>query len=183
MLTDSLASLEFIPLVWVFLSFSILHELEEWNIHGFERRLFSGVPDYATDRSARGVIAFVCAAGLVWTSAAALSGNPAIAAWIIVPAIFFMVMNALQHVYWSILFRRFAPGIFTAACLIIPLGGYLIFRAVSRGYVPAGYAAAWAVLFTAIWVQTILAGSRMTHFLRGVYAIGHWISERIPDPK
>jgi hypothetical protein len=177
------ASMEFIPWIWVFLLFTVLHELEEWNINVFERKHFSGVPDYATDRSARGVIAFVCAVGLIWSSAAALSGDPAVAAWIIVPGFFFMVMNAFQHVYWSVLFRRFAPGIFSAVLLIIPFGAYLIFRAVAQGYVPAWYAAAWAVIFTAVWILTMRAGSRMTDFIRGVYGIGYWISERFPAAK
>jgi len=178
-----MASLEFIPLIWVFLLFTVLHELEEWNINAFERRHFSGVPDYATDHSARGVIAFVCFVGLIWSSAAALSGDPAVAAWIIVPAFFFMIMNAFQHVYWSVLFRRFAPGIFSAVLLIIPFGTYMILRAIAQGYVPAWYAGVWTVIFASVWILTVRAGSKMTDFIRGVYGIGHWISERIPAGK
>jgi hypothetical protein len=180
---NGLASAGFIPLIWVFLIFTIIHEFEEWNINAFERRHFYGVPDHATDRSARGVIAFVCTVGAFWCVAAALSGNPAVAAWIILPAFFFMVMNAFQHVYWSVLFRRFAPGIVSAVLLIIPFGAYMIVRAVVQGYAPAWYAAVWGVLFATVWVHTVRAGSEMTHFIRAVYAVGHWISERIPGAK
>jgi hypothetical protein len=180
---NGFAGLEFVPLIWVFLLFTVIHEFEEWNINAFERRCFSGVPDFATDRSARGVIAFVCTIGLIWSAAAALSGGPAAAAWIIMPAFFFMVMNALQHVYWSILFRKLAPGIASAVLLIIPSGMYMILLAIRQGYVPAGYAVVLAVIFTAVWIQTARAGRKMTHFFRGVYAIGDWISQRIPAAK
>ena len=179
-LITGLGEVEFIHMIWVFLILVIIHELEEWNINAFERRHFTGIPDYATDRSARMVIAFVCTVGVIWCAAAALPGDPAAAAWIVLPAVTFMVMNAFQHVYWAIHFRRFASGIFTAVCLIIPFGAYMIFRAVWQGYVPAVYAAAWAILFMAVWIHTVRAGSTMISFIRGVYAIGHWFSVCIP---
>jgi hypothetical protein len=50
-------------------------------------------------------------------------------------------------------------------------------------YVPAGYAVLWAVIFTAVWIHTARAGSKMMDFIRGVYAIGDWISQRIPAVK
>jgi len=179
---NGLANLEFIPWIWVFLLFTAIHDLEEWNINAFERSHFTDVPEYATSRSARGVIAFVCLVGLIWSSAAAVSGDPA-AAWILLPAVFFMVMNAFQHVYWSVLSQSFMPGIFSAVFLIIPSGAYMILRAVGQGKVPAWYAAVWAVMFTAVWIHTARAGGKMTLFIHGVYPIGHWISERIPGEK
>jgi hypothetical protein len=177
---NGLANLGFISWIWVFLLFTAIHELEEWNINAFERRHFTDVPEYATSRSARGVIVFVCLAGLIWSSAAAVSGDPTTAAWILLPAVFFMIMNAVQHVYWSVLSRSFMPGIFSAVFLIIPSGAYMILRAVGPEKVPAWYAAVWTVIFTAVWIHTARAGRRMTLFIRGVYRIGYWISERIP---
>jgi hypothetical protein len=170
----------FIPWIWVFLSFTILHELEEWSINVFERRYFSGVPDYATDRSARGVIALISAVGAIWSVIAALTGDPTAAAWIFLPAVFFMVTNALQHVYWSVRFRRYPPGIVSAVGLILPCGLWMILHAVGKGYVPAVYAGGLTVLAAAASIHTVRDGSRMSPFVRGAYAIGHWIAERIP---
>ena len=177
---NGLAGLGFIPLIWMFLLFTVLHELEEWNINAFERRYFSGVPDFADDRSARGVIALISGVGAIWSVIAALTGDPAAAAWIFLPAVFFMVTNAFQHVYWSVRFRRYTPGLVTAVGLILPCGLWMILHAVGKGYVPAVYAGGLTVLAAAAWIHTVRDGSRMSPFVRGAYAAGHWIAERIP---
>jgi hypothetical protein len=169
----------FLTMLWVFYLVFVLHELEEWNIDRFEHQHFEGLPPAATDRSARMWIGFVVLIGLIWCAAATLPGIPAIAAWIFLPAIAILLMNALQHMFWSYYFKQYAPGVITAALLLLPFGVYLAARAVAHGYVPAWYAAVWVAFVVIGLAQTIRAGDKMTPLIRSINNIGIWISDRI----
>lgn len=174
-----LAGLGFLPLLWLFFFVFVLHELEEWNIDRFERLNFAGLPPAATDRSARLWIACVILVGLVWIIAAALPGSPATAALIFLPAVAILVQNALQHIYWSLYFRQYAPGVVTAVLLLIPLGLLIFVQSLQRGYIPAWYAALWAAFILAGSVQTVLAGRQMTPLIRAINTIGILLAERL----
>jgi len=175
----ALEQLNFLNMLWLFFFVFVLHEVEEWNIDKFEHQHFVDLPPAATDRSARMWIAFVSLVGLIWCAVATVSGNPIIAAWIMLPAIAIMLQNTLQHIYWSFYFRQYAPGVITAALLLIPLGCYVIARAVEQGYAPTWYAAVWAVLIVVGFAQTVWAGNKMTPLVRAINNIGIGLSERI----
>jgi hypothetical protein len=138
------------------------------------------VPPTATGRSARMWIAFICAVGLIWCAAATLSGIPTVAAWVFLPAIVFMLSNALQHVYWSLYFKQYAPGVITAVALLIPIGGTVAAWAVWQGYVPVWYVAVLAGLGVWTLIHTVRAGNRMSPIIRAVYALGFRLSEKLP---
>ncbi len=176
---DQLAGLEFVVAMWVFLAATVLHELEEWNINAFERRHFSGVPEYATTRSGRGVIAIISLAALLVGLLATLAGELT-AAWIFLPVVAFMTTNACQHVYWSIRFRHYAPGVATALALILPLGAFLVVRALSAGLVEPWYVAALAGVSVAVWAQTVREGGEMSSSVRSAYRIASWVTDRLP---
>ena len=169
----------FVTVLWLFYCMVVMHEFEEWNIDQIEQKHFEGVPIAATDRSARMVIAFVSMAGLIWCSIATFSGDPTLAAWIFFPAIAFMLLNALQHIFWSFYFRKLAPGVITSALLIIPFGSFVVIRAIGQGYVPAWYAVALGVVIILGFAQTAISGSRMTALIRSGNQIGIWLSDRI----
>jgi hypothetical protein len=175
-----LESLDFLTTLWLFLLAFVLHEFEEWHITEFERRNFVGLPPSATERSARMWIAFICTVGLVWCAAATLPGIPSLAAWVFLPAIAVALQNALQHAFWSVYFRQYAPGVITAVVLLIPIGGYVAAWAVRQGYVPAWYAAALAGLVAVGLVHTVRAGNRMSPFIRAIYNLGFRLSEMLP---
>lgn len=124
-------------------------------------------------------IACVCLVGLIWVTVAVLPGNPATGAWIMLPAIAIMLQNALQHVYWCFYFKQYSPEVITAALCLIPLGGFIITRAVGQGYVPIGYVAACAALVVIGLAQTLWAGNKMTPLIRTINIIGVKLSERI----
>ncbi|RPJ23587.1 MAG: HXXEE domain-containing protein [Chloroflexi bacterium] len=178
-IVTDLEQISLLNLLWIFFFIFVLHEFEEWNIDRFERQHFEGLPPAATDRSARMWIGFVSLVGLIWCAAAALPGNPRIAAWIFLPAIAILLQNALQHIYWSWYFRQYAPGVITAALLLIPAGCYVIARAIEQGYVPTWYVAVLAALIMIGSAQTIRAGNKMTPLIRTINNIGIWLSDRI----
>ena len=171
--------LNFLHMLWVFFVVFVLHEFEEWNIDQFERRNFVGLPPAATDRSARMWIGFVCLVGLIWCVAATFPADPSLAAWIFLPAIAIMIQNALQHVFWSFYFRSYSPGAITSVLLLIPIGCYVMVRAVDQGYAPVWYVAAWAFFVMVGFAQTVRAGKNMMPLVRAINNIGIWISERL----
>jgi hypothetical protein len=172
-------TLDFTSVLWLLPLAFALHEVEEWNITRWEHRHFVGMPPNATDRSARAWIVFISVVAFAWCAVATLPGDATVAAFVFLPAIAFVLMNAFQHVYWSLRFRQYAPGIVTSIVLLIPIGLYLANRAVQQGYVPIGYAAVWAVPIVAGLVQTVRAGDQVTPVVRAVHNVGIWLVERI----
>ncbi len=175
----ALEQVNFLNILWMFFAFFVLHEFEEWNIDRFEHKHFEGIPPAATDRSARMWIGFISLVGLIWCAVATIPGSPAVAAWVMLPAIAIMLQNAIQHMVWSVYFRQYAPGVLSAALLLVPTGYYLFARALHQGYIPIWYAAAWAVFVAAGFVQTVLARNKMTPLIRGINNLGIWLSDRI----
>ena len=182
-IVTALGQINYLNMLWIFFFVFILHELEEWNIDQFEHQHFKGLPPAATDRSARMWIGFVILVGLVWCALATLPGDPRLSAWIFLPAIAIMLQNAIQHIFWSLYFKRYAPGTITSILLVIPFGSYLIARAVQEGYVPVVYTAVCAAFILAGTLQTVRAGSNMTALIRTINNIGIWLSDRLLKPE
>lgn len=169
---------EFLEVLWLFPIAFAFHEAEEWNIMKWYHRNYTNLPP-STDRGARTWIVFVSLVGFIWCAIAVLPGSPSIAAFVFLPAIAFAILNSLQHIYWLFYFKQYAPGVITSVVLLIPIGCYLIIRAVQQGYAPIWYAAIWAVLIVLNLVQTIRAGNEMTPPIRGIHNLGTKLSEMI----
>ncbi|MEW6184526.1 MAG: HXXEE domain-containing protein [Thermodesulfobacteriota bacterium] len=131
----SLGKTEFIVWLWVFAGTFALHELEEWNILRWYRRNYVDLPP-SSDQAVRAWIVLVVLIGCIWCAAATLPGNPVFAAYVFLPAIAVALQNALQHVYWLLYFRQYAPGIVTSLFGLIPLGVFLFIRAIGDNLVP-----------------------------------------------
>lgn len=175
----ALEQISFLNLLWIFFGFFVLHEFEEWNIDQFEHEHFEGIPPTATDRSARMWILFVSLVGLIWCVIATAPGSPAIAAWVMLPAIAIMLQNAIQHIVWSVYFRKYALGTISAALLLIPSGSYVLARALQQGHIPIWYATVWVAFVAVGFAQTVKAGNKMTPFIRAINNLGIWLSNRI----
>ncbi len=167
----SVLRIDFITGLWLFVVAFILHEFEEWNIVRWYHRNYVDLPP-TTDRAARTWIVFVSLVGLFWCAAATLPGDPTIAAFVLLPAVALALQNALQHVYWLFYFKQYAPGIVTAALLLIPFGVYLALRAVGERYVPVWYVGILGLLILPGLVQTAKAGNRMTPQIRRIHQLG-----------
>ena len=167
-----LGQLNFMHALWLFYFFFVIHELEEWNINQFEHQNFVDLPPSTTDKSARLWIGCVCLVGLIWTTIATLPGHPGIAACLTFPVIAIVLENSVQHIYWSIYFKQFAPGIFTSVLLLIPFGCYVMISAVNQGYVELWYVLIWAFVITIGFIQTVMAGNKLPSLVRTVNRIG-----------
>lgn len=157
---------------WIYCGFFVLHELEEWNIAGFEKRVFKGLPAVHTDRNARAWIVLVSLLALVWCAVASMIDDPRLSTAVFLPAIFIAATNGLQHVIWSVRFRAMAPGLVTALLLILPASAGLVGIVVARDLVPLGYVAGLSSLALLALAFTLVSGARMPAFVPVVYGLG-----------
>jgi hypothetical protein len=169
---ESMYGMSFVGAIWVFYALAVVHELEEWNIARFERRLFEGLPAVHSDRNARAWIGVACLIGALVSGVASLPASPTASAYIILPLAFFLGANALQHVYWSLLSRILAPGTASGFLLILPSGGYLVFLALDRGLVPIWYVVGLSVFGFLALAGTVRGGRRTPSIIAGIYGIG-----------
>ncbi|MBN1305577.1 MAG: HXXEE domain-containing protein [Anaerolineales bacterium] len=175
----TLGSLSFMNLLWLFILSFIIHELEEWNIADFEHRNFINMPAASNTRNARGWIIFISLAAILWAAAGTLPGTPAAAAWVFLPAVILACGNALQHVYWSVYFRQYAPGLVTAVLLLLPLGSLLVWRYVQQEYAPLWYLMLWLGILGLNLAQTVIYGKRTLPLIHGIYKIGDWFAGKV----
>ncbi len=172
-----LNSSDFLTTLWLFPVAVTVHELEEWNIVQWYRQNFVNLPPLQ-DRGLRAWILFSSLLAFVWTALAVIPGNPTLAAFVLLLAFVLMLQNALQHVYYLLYFRRFAPGVITAVLLLIPSIGYLTARAVAFAVVPGWYALLLIALTLPNLVQTVRAGNTMLGSLQAVHRFGAALARR-----
>jgi hypothetical protein len=128
-----------------------------------------------SDKATHIGLLFVGLTSFLWTAAATIFGNPAIAASAMLFHIASVFQNALQHIYWLFRFKQYAPGVITSVLLLAPLSIYLSARAVIENYTPA-----WFIILLAIWttlglVPTVKAGNRFQ--VRAVHKVAIYLSE------
>jgi hypothetical protein len=172
----ALNRLDFLSLVWLFPIAYALHEAEEWNILRWYQRHYADLPPM-TNRSVRTFLVFASAVGFVCTVVATVPGNPRAAAFLLMPAVALALQNALQHVWFLLVFRDYAPGIITSVLLLVPVGAYLAARAVDQGYVPLWYVLGLAILIPPGLVQRARAGRRLTQQFRAIHGFGMGLSK------
>ncbi|MBN2710668.1 MAG: HXXEE domain-containing protein [Calditrichaceae bacterium] len=166
-----ISNIDFITGSWIFYFFFVIHELEEWNIFKFEDKHFTGLPAGTTPKRSRLWILIICITGLIWVSVAAFSADQAAAAYIFLPAIILVMLNAVQHIFWTVYFREYAPGLISAVLLILPTGSILIANTVDN-YISLWYPVIWAAAALFVLIQTIRAGKNATPMLKIIHNIG-----------
>ncbi len=148
--------------VWLLPCAWALHEAEEWNILGWYHRYWVNVPE-VTATDIRTGLAFIALVGFVWTLVGALFRNPKATASLVLP--FFTAVasgNALQHIYFVFRFGTYAPGVVTAALVVIPCTLYVTLRAVRNGLISRWYAAIIYLPVIPLLALTIRAGNEVS---------------------
>jgi Protein of unknown function with HXXEE motif len=172
----AIVQIDLLTWLWVFVVIFAIHELEEWNILSWYRRNYVDLPP-STDKATRVWIIFIILVALAWCAAGTLPGNPALAAYVLLPAVAIAVQNAIQHVYWQLYFKQYAPGIITAIFGLIPIGICLFAGAVWQGLVPIWYAGVLVILIVPGLVQTVKAKNMMTPQIRAIHHLGIKLAE------
>ena len=157
--------MSFLTAIWLLPVALLLHEAEEWNILRWEQRNFVNLPA-KTNVSVRTFLVFFTLFGFLWTALAAGA-----------------FLNALQHLFYTLYFRQYAPGVITSIVLYLPIVGYLTARAIEENLVPVAYVVVLVILTILSLIQTMKAGNIVTPPFRAMSHIGMALSKwlHIPD--
>lgn len=161
----------FLTAIWLLPVAVALHEAEEWNILGWYHRNFVNLPA-KTHASIRTFLVFLTLLGFLWTALAALPNNPTIAAFVVLPFAAGAFLNALQHLFYTLYFRQYAPGVITSVVLYLPIVGYLTARAIEENLVPVAYVVVLVLLVIIGLIQTMKAGNTFTPAFRAISQVG-----------
>jgi hypothetical protein len=163
--------------IWLFVFFFAIHEAEEWNILGWYQRFFVELPP-KTNKSIRTFLVSASLVGFIWAGVASISGNPVIAAWIVMPFVALVMLNALQHVLWLFYFKAYGPGAASSILLLLPMCLVLSGMAVGHALIPWWYAALWIVPVSIGLVQTYQSGNRLSSMFRLLDKVGRSLAQR-----
>jgi len=108
-----------------------------------------------------------------------MTRNPNIAAFVLLPAMAFLFMHALQHVYWLFCFREYAPGVITSVVLLLPTICYLTVKIIQQKYAPMWYTIAFAILITVGLIETVKARNTPPQTVRAFNQVGVALSNRL----
>lgn len=171
-----LNQMSFLTAIWLMPFALALHEAEEWNILRWEQRNFVNLPA-KTHTGVRAFLVFFTLFGFLWTALAALPNNPKIAAFVFLPFAAGAFLNALQHLFYTVYFNQYAPGVITSVVLYLPITGYLAARAIQENLVPVVYVVALVILAILGPLQTIKAGNTFIPTFRAFSHIGMVVSK------
>jgi hypothetical protein len=146
------------PLAWC------LHELEEWNIDTFGKQHFLDEATATIDHRALWIgLGIAALNGVIWTAITAWPKNPRFGAFLTLPFfVYFSFANALQHIYWTIYFQTYAPGVITAVLVVMPVVVGLTIKALREKLIPPWYVALLYATVIPTLVATVLAGNQHT---------------------
>lgn len=180
-MNTTLNQMSFMTVIWLFPVALALHEAEEWSILGWQQRNFVNLPP-KTNASIRTTLVFVTLLGFLWTAFAAISNNPKIAALMILLFAVIGFLNSLQHLFYTLYFRQYAPGVIMSVVFLLPISVYLTARAIQENLVPVIYAVVLGILVILGLIQTMKAGNTFIPAFRAISHFGIALSKwlRIP---
>ena len=169
--------LNFWDSIWLFLFALVLHVFEEWNNLAcwFEENFISS--SSITNKSTRIGVIFSIGFVFVWSTVAVMTRNPNWAALILLPVLALLFMHALQHFYWCLYFRKYAPGVITSILFLLPTTCYLAVKSVQQKYAPTWYVVILIILIAVGLIETINAGKTAPKTVRALNNIGTSLSK------
>jgi hypothetical protein len=122
--------------LWLLPTGFAAHELEEWRIHEWYQRHWTGVvPSQMTPELVHAFLLGVTAAFFAWTLFATRFRNARIGAHLLlVPFVLLVFGHGFFHVGWMIVYGAYDPGAATALLVIPPLTFHFLRRAVREGF-------------------------------------------------
>lgn len=112
--------------IWLLPAALAVHEFEEWNILEWYRAHWVNLDaGTMTDSSVHVWLLFLSAVGFIVTWVASASLGLRRAARLVVLPVFAVIIlgHAGAHIFWTVRFGAYAPGVVTSVLLIIPDGG------------------------------------------------------------
>ncbi len=175
---SSIAKIDLWILIKIFPFIFALHEFEEWNILSWHRKHQSNIPD-VIDLHLRTIFVIIIVITFLFFLLVLRIKSKKIAAAILFPVFTFILYNGLVHLYWSIYFASYAPGLVFGFIVGVPLIGIIIFKMISEKLIAKWYAALMGVIFIAIFAHIIAIGDKLESGIVSAMLLGKIIAEWI----
>lgn len=173
-----LSSISFRNIIWLIPIILLFHELEEWNILKWYKENYIDLPA-STNRSIRVWLIGISLVGFVLTAICYFIPNNSAAAFLTCLLVAITLQNGLQHLYWLLYFKKYAPGVVFSVLFGIPVDIYICFRMLKENMLPIWSLFALGLLIIPGLVETVKAKNRMTNSIRGAHQIGISIANRL----
>lgn len=158
----------------------VLHEAEEWNLVSWMRANFEPAPQF-NDVEARTLLVLFSLAGISFTALSIRLFSLRGALYALLPLFVVLILgNALTHIFWLFYFRSYAPGVVTAAFLIVPLTLYLMMTVLRQRLVPPAYVWVLAALALVQPLGAIATGATLTDGQLALQRFGAQLAAWLP---
>lgn len=160
----------------------LLHELEEWNILKWYEDNYVDTPA-STNLSIRTWLIVFSLCGFLWTTISYFIPNQSLSALVMFVLVAVTVQNGLQHIYWLLYFKRYAPGVVFSGLFGIPLAMYFTYRTLAAELFPV-----WLIFLATIamlpgLIETVRVGNKMTKSIGNVHEFSIRLSNRFSNVK
>ncbi|MGH3439367.1 MAG: HXXEE domain-containing protein [Sciscionella sp.] len=174
-LTERIDAIPFRRLVWLLPIAFAVHEAEESSILRWYEAEFTN-PPHSTRLALYVGLFTIALLGFLWTAVACRLPDEHATATMVLP--FFVVLvfsNNLQHVYWTVAFGAYAPGVVTSALLGIPLTILVSWQAIRRGLASRSYVIILFVLCIPLLASTVAAGRTVFPLIQLIHNFFAWL--------
>jgi hypothetical protein len=179
-LRERVLAVPFKRLVWLVPIAFALHEAEEWNILGWYHVHFTNPPD-STQLAVYTWLVFISVVAFAWTGLACLLPKKA-CAMLVLPFATTIFANALQHVYWTVAFRDYAPGVVASVLTNIPTILLVTWHGLRNGLLPWPYVLVCYALAIPQVVGVVQAGHTVSGPMQAIHRFSMRLAEALFGP-
>ena len=137
-----------------------LHEFEEWNILSWHRKYQSNIPE-VTDLHLQIIFVFLIAIIFLTFLILKRFKNRKTSAYIFFPILSLLIYNGVVHLFWSIYFSSYSPGLIFGFIISCPYIGYIVYRMISERLISKFYFSVWLIVFIILFINTIINSDKL----------------------
>ena len=145
--------------MWIIPIIFFAHEMEEWNILNWYNSTYCPPPS-STKLSCRIWLFLISIFGFIITSIAYIIPNDTISSGVILIFIVFSTFNGLQHLYWTIAFKKYTPGVVFSS-LGIFAGIFITAVILSKDFISVGYIIILYIITIPFMLETFRAKNKL----------------------
>ena len=155
-----------------------LHELEEWNTLSWHQNHQSNIPA-VTDIDLRTIFLFLIIILFVVFYTSIQLKNKKITAYILFPFLALMCYNGIVHLYWTLYFKDYSPGLIFGFFLGVPLMIVIMHKLMRENLIKKWYAILVGLLFTGLFIEVIHLGDKLEPGIVNAMLLGRKLAQSI----
>lgn len=175
MIVEFLKEINIRTLMWIIPIIFFFHEMEEWNIYDWYHSTYQ-TPPPSTKLSMRIWLWLISIWGFLLTSISYIIPEKNSSEMVILFFVVFSTFNGLQHIYWTIAFKKYAPGVIWSSIGIIA-GIFLTITCLVQNSVLLSYVILLYLITIPYMIQTVKAGNTLIKIFYRLHCLTLKIAE------